>query len=179
MKQSLKLYIIAVLAVVTTLVAAWMLLRPAVKESGVKVVPTNETVVSTKAVLDSIRSIGQWELMTVDVQADVDTVIDRWFGMKHDHLQRRYFGRISLGIDMSKCKDLRDLPEACVLDSNFIDESRTELIVCDNTSDEQNSHLKIVMLEKARRMMLRDAVTPLRLQQCEQKAKEEIRRLTQ
>lgn len=179
MKQSLKLYIIGILVCITVAIAAWLILRPAVEDSGVEVIATDGKVESTKAVLDSIRSIGQWELMAIDVQADVDTTVERWFGLKHDHLQRRYYGRISLGIDMRQCKDLSNLPEACVLDSNFIDESRTELIDCDNTSDEQNSHLKAVMLEKARRIMLRDAATPLRLQQCGQKARDEIKRLTQ
>lgn len=177
MKQSLKLYVIAVVAAITVVVVAWLLLRPAVKESGVETVATNEQVTSTRAVLDSIRSIGQWELMAVDMQVDVDTVQSRWLGMRHERLQRRYFGRVSLGIDMRQCTDLRSLPPVCVLDSNFIDESRTELIVCENQSMERDSKLKAAMLSKARRMMLRDVATPQRISECEQKAKDEINRI--
>lgn len=176
--KSLKYYAIAVLAVATVVVAIWFLvLRPAVKNSGVETVATDEMVTSMKAKLDSIRSIGQWELMSVEVQADVDTIQERWFGLKKERLQRRYYGRISLGIDMQGVTDLDNLPSACVLDTNFIDESRTELVVCENDDMEQNPQLKAAMLRKARHMMMRDAATPQRLRECEQKAKAEINRL--
>lgn len=176
--KSIKYYAIAVLAVATVAAAIWFLmLRPALKDSGVETVATDEIVTSTKAKLDSIRSIGQWELMSIEVQADVDTVQERWFGLKKERLQRRYHGRISLGINMQGVTDLDNLPPACVLDTNFIDESRTELIVCENDDMEQNSQLKAAMLRKARHLMLRDAATTQRLMECEQKAKAEITRL--
>lgn len=177
MKQSLRIYIIGLLACITVVAVAWLLLRPAIEESGVETVATNENVVSTKAVLDSIRSIGQWELMSIDVQADVDTVQSRWFGLRKERLQRRYHGRISLGINMQDCTDLNNLPPASVLDTNFIDESQTELIICENEAMEQDPKLKAAMLNKARRMMLRDAATQQRLNECEQKAKNEINRI--
>lgn len=195
MRQSLRIYIIAILAISTVLTAGWLMLRPAVEESGIEAVATDEAVVSTQARLDSILSIGQWELMTVDVQADVDTVQSRWFGLKKERLQRRYYGRVSLGIILGDdIKVKRDgsagppanthhpspiiiLPPASVLDSNFIDESKTELIVCESEAMEQDPKLKAAMLRKARDMMLRDAATPQRLKECEQKAANEINRI--
>lgn len=195
MRQSLRIYIIAILAISTVLTAGWLMLRPAVEDSGIEAVATDESIVSTQARLDSILSIGQWELMSIEVQADVDTVQTRWFGLKKERLQRRYHGRISLGIllgDDVKVKrngssnpsaisqhptPIIVLPPASVLDSNFIDESKTELIVCESETMEQDPKLKAAMLRKARDMMLRDAATPQRLKECEQKAANEINRI--
>lgn len=177
MKQSLRLYIIAVIAVVTVVVAAYLMLRPAIKETGVDAVPQNEVVISTHAVLDSIRSIGEWELMSIDVQADVDTVRKSMLGLVKHKLQRRYFGRLSVGIDMQQAS-LQDtvlvLPHAALLDDNFIDESRTELIVCESQSMEQEPRLKAAMLAKAKAMMMRDGIKPQTISDCEQRAREEV-----
>lgn len=182
MKKSLKLYLIAAIAIISVLVAGWLWLRHAFKESGIKTSPVNERVVSTKAVLDSIRSIGEWELANVEAQVDVDTVVKRWMGLRHSRLQRRYHGRLSVGIDLRKVSLDKDsafvLPAVCLLDSNFIDESRTELIVCENKGIERDSKIKIAMLRKARDMMIRDVMKPALLSDCEKRAKEEIRRLS-
>lgn len=177
MKQSLKLYLIALLAAITVVVVAYLLLRPAIKETGVEAVPENEIVVSTHAVLDSIRSIGQWELTAVDVQADVDTIQTRWFGIKKERLQRRYFGRMSIGVDMQKVvmnDSVMTLPHVGLLDEDFIDESLTELIICDSKSMEQDPKIKAAMLAKAKQMMIRDGLKPYTIADCEQRAREEI-----
>lgn len=177
MKQSLRLYIIAVIAVITVVVAAYLMLRPAIKETGVKTAPHNEVVLSTHAVLDSIRSIGEWELTSIDIQADVDTVRKSMLGLVKHKLQRRYFGRMSIGIDMQKAS-LQDtvlvLPHVALLDDNFIDESRTELIVCESQSMEQEPKLKAAMLAKAKAMMMRDGIKPQTISDCEQRAREEV-----
>lgn len=179
MKQSLKLYVIAVVAAITVVVVAWLLLRPAVEESGVETVATNEQVTSTRAVLDSIRSIGQWELMSIDAKVDVDTTGKAMMGLMDTKLQRRYHGRISIGIDLQKA-EIRDsmfiLPHAAVLDNDFIDESLTELIVCENQDMEQSPAIKAAMLKKAKRMMLRDVVKPSILADCDKKAAEDVRK---
>lgn len=191
MRQLLRQYIVAISVGVTLILVAWLLLRTTVKDSGIETSATDEHVSSTKAVIDSIRSIGQWELMSLDVQTEVDTVCDAWFGLRHNRLTRRYHGRISLGIDLSQLPSSPSLPPlrgdrggawVClppvkVLDENFIDESLTELIVCDDSDMEQSPEIRRDMLQRARQKMLKEVVTPARLAECDDKAHQELDRL--
>ncbi len=179
MKQTIRQYIVALLAILTVAVVAYFLLRNAAEETTVETVDADVTVTSTRAVLDSIRSIGQWELMSIDAKVDVDTTGKAMMGLMDTKLQRRYHGRISIGIDLQKA-EIRDsmfiLPHAAVLDNDFIDESLTELIVCENQDMEQSPAIKAAMLKKAKRMMLRDVVKPSVLADCDKKAAEDVRK---
>lgn len=84
--------------------------------------------------IESIKSIGQWEFLSITDEEIIDTVRHGIFG--DDELIRIYFGTLSLGIDMNDVeKDyfhtVNDtiyctLPPIKLLDNNFIDEARTK-----------------------------------------------------
>lgn len=157
------------LAAVVLLAVLWFGLRWAMKETGIST-SQEERVEQTAAVMDSIRSIGQWELAYIDTNVQVDTVARRWLGLVKDKLQRRYYGRVSVGIDMRRlpeewCVRKEDtvwviLPDVCLLDSNFIDESRTELVLSEDDDLEADKTMKKAMLERARQKMIDAALTP-------------------
>lgn len=165
----LKRYMYMALAAVVLLAVLWLGLRWAMKETGIST-SQEERVEQTAAVMDSIRSIGQWELAYIDTNVQVDTVARRWLGLVKDKLQRRYYGRVSVGIDMRRlpeewCVRKEDtvwvtLPDVCLLDSNFIDESRTELVLSEDDDLEADKTMKQAMLERARQKMIDAALTP-------------------
>lgn len=157
------------LAAVVLLAVLWFGMKWMLKDTGIST-SQEERVEQTKAVMDSIRSIGQWELTYVDTNVQVDTVVKRWLGFVNDKLQRRYYGRLSVGMDMQKlpedwCVRTKDtvrlmLPDICLLDSNFIDESRTVLVLSENDDIEADKSIKKAMLERAKSKMIQTAVTP-------------------
>ncbi|MCM1078600.1 MAG: DUF4230 domain-containing protein [Bacteroidales bacterium] len=165
----LKRYLYMALAAVALLAVLWLGMKWMLNGSGIST-SQEERVEQTAAVMDSIRSIGQWELTYIDTNVQVDTVVKRWFGFVNDKLQRRYYGRLSVGIDMQKlpeewCLRSNDtvrltLPDVCLLDSNFIDESRTVLVLSENDDIEADKSMKKAMLERAGEKMIRTAVTP-------------------
>lgn len=165
----LKKYLYMALAAVVLLAVLWLGARWALKSTGVST-SQEERVEQTKAVMDSIQSIGQWELTYIDTNVQVDTVVKRWLGLVSDKLQRRYYGRLSVGMDMQKlpedwCIRRKDtvrltLPDICLLDSNFIDESRTVLVLSENDDIEADKAMRKAMLERAKRKMIQTAVTP-------------------
>ena len=128
-------------------------------------------------------------LSTVVLTTEVDTVQKRWLGLVKDHLKRSYTGRMSVGIDLTRlapqCHTVEadtiriTLPDVCLLDSNFIDESKTRVIVSDSETMEHDAGISKAMLAKARQRMRHDGVTPDVLSQCRRRATDEItRRLT-
>ncbi|TGX84128.1 DUF4230 domain-containing protein [Palleniella muris] len=165
----LKQYLYMALTAVVLLAVLWFGMKWMLKDTGIST-SQEERVEQTKAVMDSIRSIGQWELTYVDTNVQVDTVVKRWLGFVNDKLQRRYYGRLSVGMDMQKlpedwCVRTKDtvrltLPDICLLDSNFIDESRTVLVLSENDDIEADKSIKKAMLERAKSKMIQTAVTP-------------------
>lgn len=165
----LKQYLYMALAAVVLLAVLWFGMKWMLKDTGIST-SQEERVEQTKAVMDSIRSIGQWELTYVDTNVQVDTVVKRWLGFVNDKLQRRYYGRLSVGMDMQKlpedwCVRTKDtvrltLPDICLLDSNFIDESRTVLVLSENDDIEADKSIKKAMLERAKSKMIQTAMTP-------------------
>lgn len=93
----------------------------------------NRKIDITPTQIRSIESIGQWEFLAIDNEELVDTVRHGLFG--DDVLVRIYYGTLRLGIDMHDTGDdwitasgdsiMVVLPQVKLLDSRFIDESRT------------------------------------------------------
>ena len=87
----------------------------------------------SKAQIESVRNIGEWEFLSVSDEELVDTTRTGFFG--DDHLVRIYFGTLRLGIDMRDTREgwlsadndtvVAILPAIKLLDENFIDETRT------------------------------------------------------
>lgn len=88
----------------------------------------------TPTQIESMKTIGEWEFLSIADEELVDTVRNGFF--KDDELIRIYYGTLRLGIDMKdaidgwikKDKDTIDvlLPPVKLLDERFIDEARTK-----------------------------------------------------
>ena len=63
--KKLKIYSILALLATVLLIGVWLWLRGVVNDSDITLSATDERAEMTPAVIDSIRSIGQWELSTV------------------------------------------------------------------------------------------------------------------
>ncbi|EJW94082.1 hypothetical protein, secreted, partial [gut metagenome] len=94
----------------------------------------NDHVEVSPATIASIRSIGQWEFLTIHDEEYVDTVREGFFS--DDGLARIYYGSLRLGLDLSHLDDhairlegdtvlVATLPRVGLLDRQFIDETRT------------------------------------------------------
>lgn len=91
----------------------------------------------TATQIDSLRSIGQWEFLSIADEEVVDTIRHGFFG--DDRLARIYYGTLRLGIDLSKAPDgwisndkdtvVVTLPKVQLLDDNFVDEARTRSFI--------------------------------------------------
>lgn len=183
MKHTLRFYIILIALTAVVGVAAYFALRHVFSDSGITS-GKDERVELTPAVLDSIRSIGQWELASVELSTDVDTVRKRWLGIVKDEVKRRYTGKMSVGINLQALSDscyvidmdtiTLTLPDVCLLDTNFIDESRTRTIIADNEEFEQDAAVKKRMLQIARRRLAGQATAPKTVEDCRQRATREI-----
>ncbi len=129
-KIKIALIIIAALMVVAALV--WLV--RSVKQSEVAVT-VDQRIQPTPQQLVSIKSIGEWEFLSVVNEELVDTVRKGLFS--DDHLARIYYGTARLGIDMRQLEPgwitsveedslLVTLPQVGLLERDFIDEARTK-----------------------------------------------------
>lgn len=181
----MKKYVTIAITAVATLAIAYFCLQSCVENSGMGT-EENSRAEMTPAVLDSIRSIGEWQLMTVPLTVQVDTVQKRWLGIVKDNLKRSYTGTMSLGIDLRSMPEdwssidedtiFLSLPDVCLLDSNFIDESKTRVILSDNEDFEADTKVKSAMLRTARNRIIRTGITPSNLENCRKEAKKELSR---
>lgn len=181
----MKKYVTIAITAVATLAIAYFCLQSCVENSGMGT-EENSRAEMTPAVLDSIRSIGEWQLMTVPLTVQVDTVQKRWLGIVKDNLKRSYTGTMSLGIDLRSMPEdwsfidedtiFLSLPDICLLDSNFIDESKTRVILSDNEDFEADTKVKSAMLRTARNRIIRTGITPSNLENCRKEAKKELSR---
>ena len=97
-------------------------------EGQVEITPTQ---------IDSIRSIGQWEFLSIADEEIVDTVRHGFFG--DDQLSRIYYGTLRLGLDLRTMPDdwitmdhdtvVVTIPSARLLDDDFLDEARTRSFI--------------------------------------------------
>ena len=112
------------------------------KLSGSSILPEvkvvhNEKIDSTAVYLQSIREIGQWEFLSVDVEEMVDTTISQTLG-SDDRIACIYKGTVHLGYDLSEISNSALvvhgdsvsllLPKIKILDSDFIDEAHTQVV---------------------------------------------------
>lgn len=181
----MKKYITIAITALIAVTASYFCLHSCIENSGAG---TEEDIRAemTPAVLDSIRSIGEWQLMTVPLTIEVDTVSKRWLGLVKDKLRRSYTGRMSLGINLHKLPDewsridhdtiFLTVPDVCLLDSNFIDESRTRVLLSENDDFEADPKVKGAMLRTARSRMINTGVIPSNLKNCRDQAARELTR---
>ncbi len=112
----------------------------------------------------NVRSIGQWEFLTLSDEEIVDTVRHNFFG--DNELSRIYYGTLRLGSDLSTAGDdfarakndsvVVTLPKITLLDDNFIDEARTRPLIEDGKWTEAD---RAALTRKAERMMRKRCLT--------------------
>ena len=185
MKKTLYIYLVAIVAFLSIAAATYFALRHVTRHDEVAIVQ-EEQVDETPALVDSIRAIGEWQLTYLDIETQIDTVRSRWLGLVHDKVVRRYYGHVSLGIDMQKLSAdwyyrhgdsiSLTLPKVRILDQNFIDESRTKLVEADDDEFEQDPQTKQDMLDRAHRIMLQRASTHEVLSKAERQATNRLTR---
>ena len=119
-------------AAVAAAVAVVLLLHHLNKGNSVEVV-TNDKIDITPTQIEQIRSIGQWEFLSISDEELIDTVRHGFFS--DDELVRIYYGTLRLGLDLSEARPdwivssgdsiTMTLPRIKLLDKRFIDEGRT------------------------------------------------------
>lgn len=143
----------------------------------------NDHVEVTPATIASIKSIGQWEFLTIHDEEYVDTVREGFFS--DDGLARIYYGTLRLGLDMSHLDDhairmegdtvlVATLPPVRLLDRHFIDEARTRPFY---EKGRWEADAREVLYRRAQQMMTARCLTRANLQRAEDRAREELTRL--
>ena len=88
-------------AAVAAAVAVVLLLHHLNKGNSVEVV-TNDKIDITPTQIEQIRSIGQWEFLSISDEELIDTVRHGFFS--DDELVRIYYGTLRLGLDLSEAR---------------------------------------------------------------------------
>ncbi|MEE1152889.1 MAG: DUF4230 domain-containing protein [Prevotella sp.] len=176
-KLTIILASLAIIAVVVCMV--WFC--NATKESTLSF-SSNDEIDFTPTIVERMRSIGQWEFLSISDEELIDTVRTGFF--TDDELVRIYYGTLSIGIDLRDCsKDwistegdtiFVTLPEVKLLDQNFIDEASSRSFF--ETGSWSNKDRK-AMYERARQRMLSRCLTEENLNTARLNAREQIGRM--
>ena len=91
----------------------------------------------TPTLIASMKSIGEWEFLSISDEEMIDTVRHGFFS--DDELVRIYYGTLRLGIDTRQAHEgwiamrgdtlCATLPPVKLLDNDFIDETRTRSFI--------------------------------------------------
>lgn len=171
-------YILLLSIVLLVLVCALVLFFSLNKQPLVSV-ETKGNIMPTPMEVENVRSIGQWEFLTLSDEEIVDTVRHGFFGDKE--LSRIYYGTLRLGSDLSKAGDdlvranndsvVVTLPKITLLDSHFIDEARTRPLIEDGKWTEAD---RAALTRKAEWMMRKRCLTKANLQKASDNARIQV-----
>ena len=150
-----------------------------IKKAEVK--DQNEGKIRETAIdITSIKTIAEWEFLTIQTEEFIDTTIVRT--LSNDQFARIYRGTIRLGMDMQKarknwivCKHDTAyiyLPAVEILDKEFIDEANTRTFY---ESGRMTATLKNKMYSKAKRTMKARAFTKQNIKMAEDNAKQQFK----
>ena len=138
-------------------------------------VATDGGIAITPVQVAKIRSIGQWEFLSISDEEIVDTIRHGFFG--DDELTRIYYGTLRIGIDLGETKEgwirmdgdtvTAVLPPVKLLDEHFIDEALTKAFYEKGNWNEAD---KAAMTRRAARMMKARCLTPSNIGSAEQNA---------
>lgn len=137
MKNHFKIFTnlkaLAVIAVAIAVIVVAVSVNRVVKSSTVSI-ESNKAIDITPEQIQAIRSIGEWEFLSVSTEEMVDTM--RHGIVKDDHLVRIYYGTLRLGINLHSAKPgwikatgdtvVVNLPPITLLDQDFIDEAQSK-----------------------------------------------------
>lgn len=148
------------------------------KQPLVSIDAKGRTVSAPMEVMD-VRSIGQWEFLTLSDEEIVDTVRHNFLG--DNELSRIYYGTLRLGSDLSKADDgfvrakndsvVVTLPKITLLDDHFIDEARTRPLIEDGKWTEAD---RAALTQKAERIMRKRCLTKENFQKASENARIQV-----
>lgn len=134
-----------------------------------------EQIDITPVQIEKIKSIGQWEFLSISDEELIDTVRHGFWG--DDELSRIYYGTMRLGIDLHEVGDdwikidqdtvVVKLPPIKLLDEKFIDEARTKAFFEEGRWSEAD---KAQLLERAIVAMKKRGLTPANKRSAEENA---------
>lgn len=129
----------------------------------------DDSIDTTPTIVEKMRSIGQWEFLTLSDEELVDTVRNGFFS--DDELVRIYYGTLRIGVDFRNCSKewvghegdtiVVTLPKMKLLDMNFIDEARTKSFFETGKWSEKD---RKDMYDRAKRRMMQRCLNPENIQ---------------
>lgn len=133
----------------------------------------------TPAMITSMKEIGEWEFLSIENEELIDTVRKGFFS--DDELVRIYYGRLRLGINMHKTEPrwIRakgdsvsvTLPAIELLDTNFIDEARTQSFFESGSWSDADRE---ALYQRAYRAMKRRCLTPQNIKTAQDNARQQL-----
>ena len=148
-------------------------------DNGLAIEVSSDRIDVTPEQITAMQAIGHWEFLAISDEEMVDTVRRGIFF--DDQLVRIYYGTLRLGIDMQQLTADRfstvgdtiriELPPIQLLDDRFIDEARTRSFI---NKGEWSGADREALYQRARRQMLRQALTPQNIQRAQQNAEQQI-----
>ena len=178
MKRWTKIYVtLGLVAVIVVAGLVWRLIDE-VKDAKLEVVSDNKIDISPE-VVQSIKSIGEWEFLSIADEEMVDTIRKGIFS--DDHLVRIYYGQLSLGVNMHKV-DPRwieavgdsvtvTMPKVELLDNDFIDEARTKSFY---ESGKWSAADREAMYRRAYALMKKNCLTPKNIRTAQNNAESQM-----
>lgn len=167
------------LLVVVLVVVGFFWLRNLTKNDHLDFGTDNEIDI-TPTQIQSIKTIGEWEFLSVSAEELVDTTRKRI--LMDDELARIYYGTLRLGVDMNQTRPkwietngdsvTVTLPSIGLLDKDFIDEARTKSFYESGTWSPADRE---ALYKKAYRMMMQHCLTKENLQAAETNGREQFR----
>ena len=181
MKTWTKIYVtLGLVAVIVVTGIVWRL-TDEMKDAKLEVVSDNKIDI-TPEVIQSIKSIGEWEFLSIADEEMVDTTRKGIFS--DDHLVRIYYGQLSLGVNMHKVGPrwievagdsvTVTLPKVELLDNDFIDEARTKSFY---ESGKWSAADREAMYRRAYSLMKRNCLTPKNIRAAQNNAEAQMQNI--
>ena len=181
MKTWTKIYVTLDLVAVIVVTGIVWRLTDEVKDAKLEVVSDNKIDI-TPEVIQSIKSIGEWEFLSIADEEMVDTTRKGIFS--DDHLVRIYYGQLSLGVNMHKVGPrwievagdsvTVTLPKVELLDNDFIDEARTKSFY---ESGKWSAADREAMYRRAYSLMKRNCLTPKNIRAAQNNAEAQMQNI--
>lgn len=178
-KDELRILLRILILVVVIMLLWWILFAEKDNHLGLKV---DDSINVTPEQIQSIKSIGEWEFLSISNEELVDTVRKGLF--RDDQLVRIYYGTLRLGVNLNQAKPQWisahgdtvsvTLPRIGLLDNNFIDEARTKAFY---ESGKWTASDREALYNQARRQMKAHALTPQNLKSAQANAEDQFRHM--
>ena len=163
---------------ISLIIVAAFWFRSCTKDDYIEI-GADDTIDATPTQIQSIKAIGEWEFLSVNLEELTDTVRKGFFS--DDELARIYYGTLRLGINMHQVEPgwltaegdsvSLSLPPVALLDRDFIDEARTKPFFETGTWKPEDRE---ALYRQAHERMLQHGLTKENLTAAEDNAREQI-----